>query len=402
VKLLYLDCFGGISGDMLLGALIDAGVPLETVQSQLQSLELEGYALQACAQKTHGITGTKIIVEVEEKQQPHRTWQDIRQLIENSKLELSVKDTVMKIFARLAQAEGKVHGVAPELVHFHEVGAVDSIVDIVGIAIALHEAGIEKVACSSLPTGYGYVKCWHGLLPIPAPATAELLKGLPLRSLNVEGELVTPTGASLVATLAGYFGPLPAMNIFSIGYGLGSNDYGMPNFTRVFIGQEMTTAVPENAPKEPVQEISLLQTSIDDLSPEILGYTVEKLFAQGALDVFVTPIIMKKSRPGSLLTVLCLPEKEKILLKIIFAETTTLGVRLRREKRFFLPRQEISVPTEYGSVRVKIAGLGDEDSSERQISPEYEDCRRVALARNVPVKIIYQSALSAARKKFNP
>jgi uncharacterized protein (TIGR00299 family) protein len=401
VKLLYLDCFGGISGDMLLGALIDAGVSLEAIQCQLQSLELGGYTLRAYNQESHGITGVKIAVEVEEKHQPHRTWRNIRHLIENSGLEPVIKETVYKVFKRLAEAEGKVHGVDPEMVHFHEIGAVDSIVDITGIAIALHELGVKKVVSSSLPTGYGYVKTRHGLLPIPAPATAELLKGLPLRSLNVEGELVTPTGASLVATLVDSFGPLPAMNISSIGYGMGSNDYGLANFTRVFIGQEINVAVPENAPEAPSQEITLLQTSIDDLSPEILGYTMERLFEQGALDVFVTPVIMKKGRAGSLLTVLCLPEKENTLLKIILAETTTLGVRLHREKRFFLPRRIINVETEYGSVSVKIAGLNGKDISDGQISPEYEDCRQIALANNVSIKKVFQAALFAAQKKLN-
>lgn len=402
MKLLYLDCFGGISGDMLLGALIDAGVSLEAVQYQLQSLELQGYTLQACNKKSHGITGTKIVIEVEEKHQPHRTWRDIRHLIESSGLEPAIKETVYKVFTRLAEAEGKVHGEEPELVHFHEIGAVDSIVDITGIAIALHEAGVEKIVSSSLPTGYGYVKTRHGLLPVPAPATAELLKGLPLRSLNVEGELVTPTGASIAATLAGSFGPLPAMNISSIGYGMGSNDYGLANFTRVFLGQEISAVIPENTPETPAQEISILQTSIDDISPEILGYTVERLLEQSALDVFITPVIMKKGRPGSLLTVLCLPEKENALLKIILTETTTLGVRLHREKRFFLPRRIINVQTEYGSVRVKIAGLKNgKGNSDGQISPEYEDCRRIALASNISIKKIFQAALLAAQKELN-
>jgi hypothetical protein len=249
---------------------------------------------------------------------------------------------------------------------------------------------VEKVYCSPLPTGYGTVQTHHGVLPVPAPATAELLKGFPIRPVEVEGELITPTGAAIVAALARGFGPLPAMKIAQIGYGLGANDYGIPNFLRVFIGEEI-----ERQPA-PEQEISILQTNIDDLNPEILAYVTEKLLASGALDVWLTPVIMKKGRPGNLLTVLCLPEKEEELMQLIFAETSTLGVRRRREKRFCLPRKHISVETEFGTVRVKVATCRDD--SGWQMSPEYEDCRRLALEKNVPLKNVYICAIEAARE----
>lgn len=239
MKILYLDCFGGISGDMMLGALIDAGVPPAVVQSQLDLLGLEGYSLKIYQDKTHGFRGTRFLVEIEQNHHSHRTWEDISCIIEDSGLHPQVKRCALDIFEKLAWAEGRVHGVEPRHVHFHEVGAIDSIVDIVGTAIALHEAGIEKVYSSPLPTGYGSIRTHHGVLPVPAPATAELLNGFPLSSVEVEGELVTPTGAAIVAALARGVGPLPAMKIARIGYGLGRNDYGIPNFLRVFIGEEI-------------------------------------------------------------------------------------------------------------------------------------------------------------------
>lgn len=239
MKILYLDCFGGISGDMVLGALIDAVVPPELLQSQLQLMELEGYSIKVWQDKTHGFRGTRFQVDLEEKHQPHRTWKDISNIIAGSGLHPRAKQVALDIFEKLAGAEGRVHGIEPEKVHFHEVGATDSIIDIMGTAIALMEAGIEKVCCSPLPVSHGHVHSHHGLLPIPAPATTELIKGLPVRPVDIEGELVTPTGAAIAAALASNFGPMPRMSITQIGYGLGSNDYGMPNFLRAIIGEEI-------------------------------------------------------------------------------------------------------------------------------------------------------------------
>ncbi|WP_018085027.1 nickel pincer cofactor biosynthesis protein LarC [Desulfurispora thermophila] len=391
MKVLYLDCFAGISGDMMLGALIDAGVPPAVIQSQLDLLGLEGYSLKIYQDKTHGFQGTRFLVEMEQDHQPHRTWEDISSIIENSGLHPQVKRYAVDIFEKLARVEGKVHGVDFRQVHFHEIGAVDSIVDIVGTAIALHEAGVEKVYCSPLPTGYGTIQSHHGELPVPAPATAELLKGFPIRPVNVKGELVTPTGAAIVAALGRGFGPLPAMKVEQIGYGLGTNDYGIPNFLRIFIGGEIIEQQPAAE-----QDISILQTNIDNLNPEILAYVMEKLLASEAHDVWLTPIIMKKGRPGNLLTVLCRPEKEEELMQIIFAETSTLGMRIRREKRCCLPRKHVNVETEFGTVRVKVSGC--RDGSGWQISPEYEDCRRLALDKKVPLKNVYLCAIRAAQK----
>jgi uncharacterized protein (TIGR00299 family) protein len=398
MKILYFDCFGGISGDMAVGALIDAGACFTNLHEQLQLLGLEGYTLQAHRDKSYGFQGTRFQVQLKEKHQPPRTWQDIARIIEASALSSQIKQTALSIFQKLARAEGKVHGVALEQVHFHEVGAIDSIIDIVGTVVALQELGIEKVYCSPLPAGCGYVRSRHGTLPIPAPATAELLKGLPLRPLDVEGELVTPTGAAIAVALACQFGSLPAMTISQIGYGLGNNDYGIPNFLRVFIGEGGGQQYKkESTPEKLRQEISVLQTSIDDMNPEILAFTAEKILNSGALDVSITPVIMKKGRPGSLLTVLCLPETQTELIRIIFQETTTLGVRVHREERYLLPRQEICVQTDYGSVRVKIANA----AGGGQISPEYEDCRKLAREKNIPLKSVYQSVVEAAEKFLN-
>lgn len=399
MKILYLDCFGGISGDMTVGALIDAGVPAGYVEEQIRLLGLEGYTLKVYKSKSRGFSGTRFAVEVDHAHQPPRTWRDIAALIGESPLHPQVKKNALLIFETLARAEGKVHGVEAAGVHFHELGAVDSLADIVGTAAALHAAGAEEVYCSPLPAGYGYVQTGHGPLPVPAPAAAELLKGFPVRPVPVEGELVTPTGAAIVAALAKGCGPLPAMKIKEVGYGLGSKDYGLPNFLRVFLGEgPAPDEAGEDAPPGGEQAVSVLETGIDDLSPEILAYAAERLFSEGALDVYLAPVIMKKGRPGTLVTVLCPPEKESAFVAAIFNETSTLGVRVRRERRYCLPRREVAVESGYGTVRVKIAGAGA--GRGRQISPEYEDCRRLALEKGVPVKEVYRAALRAAQEKF--
>ncbi|MGQ9826075.1 MAG: nickel pincer cofactor biosynthesis protein LarC [Desulfotomaculales bacterium] len=400
MKMLYLDCFGGISGDMTVGALLDAGVPAGYIEEQIRLLGLEGYALKVYKTRSHGFSGTRFAVEVDQGHQPPRTWGDIAGLIGESPLHPQVKKNALLIFETLARAEGKVHGVEAARVHFHELGAVDSLVAIVGTAAALHAAGVEEVYTSPLPAGYGCVQTRHGLLPVPAPAAAELMKGFPVRPVPVEGELVTPTGAAVVAALAKGSGLMPAMKIKEVGYGLGSKDYGLPNFLRVFLGEGPAPAkTGEDAPPGGEQAVSVLETGIDDLSPEILAYVAERLFSEGALDVYLTPAVMKKGRPGTLVAVLCPPEKENALAALIFAETSTLGVRVRRERRFCIPRREVEVESGYGPVRVKIAGRAD-DSRGRQISPEYEDCRRLAREKDVPVKEIYRAAVRAAEEKF--
>ncbi|HAG10532.1 MAG TPA: nickel pincer cofactor biosynthesis protein LarC [Desulfotomaculum sp.] len=395
MKALYFDCFSGVSGDMILGALIDAGASFENISGQLKHLGIQDYELKVLKDRSYGITGSKFQVIFDEHYLPLRNLSDISRLIEESSLPADIKDNAAAVFLKLAGAEALVHGVPLENVHFHELGAIDTIIDIVGTLLALDELGIEKIYCSPLPISHGYVRCSHGIFPVPAPATAEILKGFPIRFIDIEGELVTPTGAAIVTVLSDFSRIMPGMKLIHTGYGLGQNDYGIPNALRVFIGEyddpENTT---DSEPVNPKQEITVLQTNIDDLNPEILAFAADKLLNYGAIDVSITPLVMKKGRSGCLLTVLCFFETRKKLIDIIFKETTSLGIRVHQERRVVLPRQEICVETEYGPVRVKISAT---TNREKQISPEYEDCRKIASEKDIPLRVVYDASLQAAR-----
>lgn len=392
MRILYLDCFSGISGDMCLGALIDAGADAGWLEAELRKLPVDGWDMLVGGESSYGITGTRVRINVREEHQPHRHYSDIRDMIAGSPLPERARDTSIRIFERIAGAEGKVHGVPAQHVHFHEVGAVDSIIDIVGTALALHYLDVERVICSPVPPGSGQLMCRHGLLPVPAPATAELLKGIPLKSMDVQGELTTPTGAALAAGLAGSFGPLPEMKVDAMGYGIGSRDFGIPNFLRVFIGSGTQTGSLYGS-----DSVLVMETGIDDMNPQFFGHVMERLLSKGALDVFFTPVQMKKNRPGCLLTVLCRPRDKDALIGILFEETTTLGVRCREEKRFVLERTFGEVDTPYGRVRIKTA-LGSGGRRLRS-APEYEDCRKISLEKGVPLRKVYEAALQAALKE---
>lgn len=394
MKIAYFDCVGGISGDMTLAALIDAGANSRKIISQLKELPVEGFEIRVWEEVKRGWRGMRVSVEVTNAVQPQRHLEDILGLIQASPLPEPVKENSCRIFYRLAEAEGRVHGKPPRCVHFHEVGAVDSIVDVVGSCLALFELGVERICCSPLPVGYGTVTCAHGVLPLPAPAAAELMRGVPVRSVNVEGELVTPTGAALATTLAEEFGPLPSMHIETIGYGLGSHDYPLPNFLRVFLGRQEVSG---NVPHTSEETVLVLETDIDDMNPELYPYVESLLREEGALDVFLLPTMMKKGRPGTRLTVLCPPAKGNDLLRIIFRETTTLGVRARLEQRFTLNRHKLEVNTPWGVVGIKVAY--DSQGNIVKISPEYEDCRRIAREAHKPIQQIYHLALQAAQKE---
>ncbi|MFZ5645065.1 MAG: nickel pincer cofactor biosynthesis protein LarC [Bacillota bacterium] len=391
MKTLYLDCFSGISGDMCLGALVDAGADGGKLKKDLEKLNLHGWEMQITKKSVKGITGTKVDINVLEEHQPHRNFKDIQRIINECPLPDPVRKNSINIFERLAEAEGKVHGVSPDHVHFHEVGGVDSILDIVGASLALYYLGVELVYCSPVPPGRGTVNCRHGMLPVPAPATAELLKGVPLASLDIEGELVTPTGAAIATSMAKGFGPLPEMTVESTGYGFGSKDFGIPNFLRVFIGESVS-----GIKGYETETVSLIETNIDDMNPEFMGHIMERLFDRGALDVFVTPAYMKKNRPAYLLTVLCHPPEKDDLLSIIFEETTTLGVRCREETKIMLGRKTVEIATPYGKVRMKQAL--DRDGAVLRAAPEYEDCKRIALEKGMPVREVYESALVKSRE----
>ncbi len=379
----YLDCFSGLSGDMLLGALVDVGLPLEDLRADLARLPLEGYTLSARQVTKQHLRGTQVTVEVGHSHH-HRGLREVGEIITVAGLPAAVTEPALRIFARLAEAEAKVHGVAVEEVHFHEVGAVDAIVDVVGACIGLHRLGITELSASPLPLGGGWVQAAHGKLPVPAPATVELLRGVPSYGGPVEEELVTPTGAAIVSTLGRGFGPMPPMRLASVGWGAGTKDLPHPNLLRLFVG--------EPAVKLPEQHLSVIETNVDDLNPEFFEHVMERLFAAGALEVYLTPILMKKSRPGTLVSVLGEPAQVEALSEILFRETSTLGVRVHDVARRCLEREWRAVETEYGPVRVKLGRIGDDIVT---AAPEYEECKRLARERGVPVKLVYAAAQRA-------
>src|SRR5450432_349354 len=385
MKLAYFDCFSGISGDMTLGALVDAGVPLEQLRGELAELGVPGWEISAEKVWKNGMSATFVKVRTEDGQ-THRSLATILELFDKSKLAAPVKDRAVSIFRKLGEAEASVHDVPLEKVHFHEVGALDAIVDIVGACVGFAALGIEKFACSTLNVGGGTAKMAHGVLPVPAPATARLLLGKPTYSNGVQKELVTPTGAAIVATLCDSAGPQPPMTVSAIGYGAGTADLeGQPNVLRIMVGESAVKAVPGYD-----EEISVIEANLDDMNPQIYGYFLERALAAGALDVYTTPVQMKKSRPGTLITVLCKPHEEEKFQEMLFAETTTLGVRSTRAQRRILPREWVKVTTKYGEVRVKVARV---DGQVRQASPEVEDCRKLAEEKNVPLQKVIDEAL---------
>lgn len=383
MRIAYIDCFSGISGDMLLGALVDAGVELEPIQAGIASLGLANCRLVAKEVKRHGFRATKVDVE-HEPEHTHRHLHHITAMIDGSALTTRQKGLATRVFTRLAEAEAKVHGTTVQKVHFHEVGAVDSIADIVGGAIGLDLLGAERIVCSPIPTGYGTVRIAHGTVSIPAPATAELLQGVPLAPSLVESELTTPTGAAIVSTLAHAFGPLPVMQIDRIGYGAGSRDFEMQaNVARLFVGNSETPAESD--------QVWILETNLDDISGELIGHTTQLLFEAGALDVYTTAIQMKKNRPGVMLSVICQAEHTERLEEILFRETTTLGIRRWAAGRSKLHRRAASVETQWGTVAGKVARLRGGE----RFSPEYDACRQIASIHHVPLKEIYEAAQQA-------
>ncbi len=346
---------------------------------------LAGVTLASEKVSVSGIGALRFVVGPDAGDEPHRSWADIQRLLEQAELSVGARRRAQDIFRRLAQAEATVHGVDPAQVHFHEVGAVDSIADIVGAALALDYFQADHISCAPILVGRGVVKCQHGFLPVPAPATAELLKALPSRGLDIEAELTTPTGAAIMAAQVDQCTPWPEMELEAIGYGAGTKSLpGRPNVLRVLLGQQ--TSVPGDE--------MVVEANIDDMSPEIYDHLLSRLFAQGAHDAWLTPIIMKKSRPAVTLTVLCHEAKLETLERIIFEETTTIGLRRHPVTRRKLPRKHETVSTAYGQVRIKIAGEGGEPWT---VSPEHDDCRRCAEQKKVPLKEVYHAAMAAWR-----
>jgi len=385
VKIAYIDASAGASGDMLLGALVDAGLSLETLREQLAGLAVDGYTLSARSVTPHGIGATKVDVELADGTPPHRHLRHIIDILDRSALEPVLKDRAGAIFGRLAEAEAKVHRTTVERIHFHEVGAVDAIVDIVGTVIGLHALGIERLHCSPLPVSHGWVVCQHGTLPVPPPAVVELLSGVPTRPLDLEGETLTPTGAAILTTLVDDW-TMPPMVIDATGYGAGTKDFGIPNVLRLMLGH----TAPQPA------AVVVLEANLDDMNPEWYDRAVGKLFEAGALDVTLQPLQMKKGRPGVLLRVLCDPGARQRLAEVMMRETTTLGVRWFEGQRECLDREWLEVDTAFGRVRVKLGRRGD---SILNIAPEYESCRAVADAADAPLPLVEAAAREAARRR---
>ncbi|MGO9111342.1 MAG: nickel pincer cofactor biosynthesis protein LarC [Thermoguttaceae bacterium] len=385
MRIAYLDCPSGISGDMTLGALVDAGVPLDQLNEAIGSLGLPGVKLIAQEVKKHGFRATQVTVQ-HEPEQKHRHLHHIEAMIHGSQLTSGQKDTARRIFQRLAEVEARVHGTTVQQVHFHEVGAVDSIADIVGAAVGWDLLGAERLVVSPIPTGTGRITIAHGECNVPAPATAELLRGIPLAASDVQAELTTPTGAAIVATLAEGFGPVPAMTVETIGYGAGQRDLPQQaNILRLLVGA--TTDAPQTS-----DVIWVLETNLDDTTGEVIGHCIAQLWDAGALDVYTTAIQMKKNRPGVKLSILCRAEKVAPMEATVFRETGTLGIRRWSTARHVLPREVRQVATAWGPVNGKLGRL--EDGSVH-FAPEYESCRQIAAEHQIPLREVYAAAQQA-------
>ncbi len=385
MKILYFDCFSGVSGDMTLAALLDLGLPLEKLREELKKLALENYSLEVHPGNRSGIAALGLEVKVGPREENHRHFSQIREMILKSLLAPEVKEVSLAIFQRLAEAEARVHKKTVEEVHFHEVGAVDSIVDIVGTAIGLQHFKPQKIYTSELPVGRGFVQCQHGRLPLPAPATVEVLKGYPVKSVPVEGELVTPTGAAIVAALSSKVSPFPSMIVEKIGYGMGKKEFpDRPNLLRLVLGETSEDYLTDRA--------IVLESNLDDMNPEFYDYLMERLFQKGALDVALSPLQMKKNRPGTLLRVIAEEKDAEALSELILRESTTLGVRSFSVDRKKLPREVREVETRYGKIRVKVSG-------EVRFQPEYDDCRRIAREKGVAIQEVYWEAISQGKRQ---
>jgi uncharacterized protein (TIGR00299 family) protein len=391
MRIVYFDCFSGISGDMILGAFLDLGLDLDTLTGHLAKMKLGGYKLAVSREKRGAISGTRLNIQVEEGKQPHRSMAQIREMIGESRLPGKVKQTSLAILERLAGVEGNLHQQSPEDVHFHEIGAIDSIVDMVGACIGLHLLDIEKVVASPLPLGRGFVRCQHGTLPIPAPATLALLESTPVYDSGQQREMVTPTGAAILTTICSDYGGFPEMSIERVGYGVGLHpEDHPPNLLRVVLGKANGESLKE--------KLLMVETSIDDMNPEFYGHLMEQLLDAGGLDVNILPAQMKKNRPGQLLRVLIPEGLRETILQILFSETTTFGVRMHEVERYSLPRHTIRVQTPFGNLPVKVA---TDSLGYHVCAPEYDDCQQAARKHQVSLRQVYEEAISRAKERLS-
>jgi pyridinium-3,5-bisthiocarboxylic acid mononucleotide nickel chelatase len=387
MKTLYFDSFAGASGDMILGATVDAGVDQDALVQQLSLLNVSGFELRFEKVKRAGLSATHAVVTIQ-PEHGHRHLSDILKIIDNSSLNPGIKERASKIFTRLAEAEARVHNEPVDHVHFHEVGALDAIVDVVGAAICFDLLGIEEFVCSALHVGSGVVEMAHGRFPVPPPAVADLLKGVPFYSTDIKGELLTPTGAAILTTVCKEYGPVPSIEVAQIGYGAGTREYeSFPNVLRVLVG---------NTESKPGSErLLMIETNIDDVSPQIVGHVMERVFELGALDCYFTAVQMKKNRPGVLLSVLCDAGTKDSIMQLLFRETTTLGIRSYEVDRRALARSVVRVETQYGPIDVKVAQLDGQIVNEM---PEFDQCRSAAARAGVPVKIVEDAVRVALAK----
>lgn len=392
MRTIYFDCFAGVSGDMTLGALVGAGADPRALADGLALLGVEGYALSFERVDRSGISAVRANVDVERDPRRHRHLSDILKIIDASRLPSGVKERSAAIFQRLGEAEARVHNVPVERIHFHEVGALDAIIDVVGACVCFDLLGIERFVSSPLHVGSGTVDMEHGRFPVPPPAVAELLRDAPIYSTDVRGELVTPTGAAIISTVCESFGPLPPMRVASTGYGAGKREYEkFPNVLRVLVGET------EGAGVVGYERLLMIETNVDDASPQIVGHVMEQSFARGALDCYFTPVQMKKNRPGVLISILCRPHDREAMFELLFTETTTIGARCYEVERRALERETVGVETAYGQIDVKVARMGGRVVG---ATPEYEQCRAAALRENVPLRVVEASAREAFGSRF--
>jgi uncharacterized protein (TIGR00299 family) protein len=387
MRIAYGELIGGVSGDMFVAALIDLGLPLSKLKSELRKIPTLKFELKVSKKFVHAVRAAQFQVICPKHEAP-RAWKDIRRMIERSRLHPQVKATGTKIFASLAEAEAKIHGVAVDKVHFHEVGATDSIVDIMAAAVGIRELGIDSLHFSRIPLGRGVTRSQHGPIPVPGPATLELLKGLPTFGIDLEGETVTPTGAAIVSTLGKSFGDQPSMTMEKVGYGTGQKAFlDRPNLFRLIVGASAMGLKQE--------EMLVIETNIDDMNPQYFDHVMERLFAAAARDVFVASMQMKKNRPATLLTVICEPARRDALVEIILQETTSIGVRYYPVQRLILKRENKKVKTRYGEVTVKIV---EQPDGTKRAAPEYDDLKRIAAAKNVTLKTIHDETIRNLKK----
>jgi uncharacterized protein (TIGR00299 family) protein len=390
MKIAYLDCFSGVSGDMFVGSLLNAGLPIKELEKILSGINVGGYKISAAREERDNIFGTKFSVSYQEEKQQARYFKDIKAIIKSSDIPLEVVESCISIFEKLAKIEGAIHHMPPDEIHFHEVGALDSIIDIVASVAGIYLLGIEKLFVSKIPVGKGMIKSTHGNIPLPSPATMALLKGIPIYDSGQDVEMVTPTGAAIITSLCSSFGPMPSMMVDRVGYGVGTRSLpDRPNLLRILIGNDTD--------KQSSETVVLLEANLDDMSPELLGYLMERLFDAGAKDVVFSHIQMKKNRPGIQLQVIGKPEDKDSLSNIIFSESTTLGIRFSYSQRLVLAREKSMVESPWGKMKIKKV---INRAGKTEFFPEYEECRRIAKNNNLALRDVYAWAATISKNQL--